>query len=512
LKNIHKCLLVLLQILLLGLLISCDSAEKYFAEGSEYLTLGEYKKAIEAFLKSTEIEPNNAEAYFNLGAAYVHLGKTEKAIEAFLKSIEIEPNNAEAYFNLGISYASLGMTDKEIVSYSEAIDINSNYTEAYFNLGAAYASLGMYEEAVEAYINVTNNTPNNAEAYFNLGAAYVHLGKTEKAIEAFLKSIEITPKFSRAYYMLGAIYYIQEDYEKTQNIFKQLKELDYELYSELRNRLNYGSKNVDLVIVKGDSFQMGSSGYNVKLTYDYYIGKYEITNSEFLEFLNAVDVSSDGIFKGYQIFDMTSFFSLPDIEKKYGKFVLKDIVRENFPVSEVPWRGAMEYCNWLSEKEGFPVAYNQNGDLVNKNGNVTADITEVEGYRLPTEAEWEFAAKGGRKSQNYEYSGSNNISEVAWYYINAVLQRHEVGQKKPNELELFDMSGNVWEWCTDYWNKDYFKNSPLENPVTTLKSIYRVVRGGSWSNYARQCKTTFRGDYGPENSDANLGFRIARTK
>jgi formylglycine-generating enzyme required for sulfatase activity len=100
----------------------------------------------------------------------------------------------------------------------------------------------------------------------------------------------------------------------------------------------------------------------------------------------------------------------------------------------VSWWGGIYYCNWLSVKEGLPKAYDEDGNLLDKNGNKTTDITEVEGYRLPTEAEWEFTARGGNESKGYKYAGSNDLNEVAWYGNNSGGHTHEVGIKNQTNL------------------------------------------------------------------------------
>ncbi|CAN0540671.1 unnamed protein product, partial [Scytosiphon promiscuus] len=124
---------------------------------------------------------------------------------------------------------------------------------------------------------------------------------------------------------------------------------------------------------------------------------------------------------------------------------------ENHPVISVTWYGAIEYTKWLSEQT-------------------------KQSYRLPTEAEWEYAARGGKESKDYMYAGSNSIDKVGWYSSNSNDETHPVGQKIGNELGIYDMSGNVWEWCND-WYGEYSKDKePQKNPTGVVSGYYRVMR------------------------------------
>jgi formylglycine-generating enzyme required for sulfatase activity len=172
----------------------------------------------------------------------------------------------------------------------------------------------------------------------------------------------------------------------------------------------------------------------------------------------------------------------------------------------ITWFDAVEYCNWLSEKEGFQKVYTVNGNDVSWN-------LSANGYRLPTEAEWEYAARGGKLSKGYKFSGSNNIDEVAWYDGTTKFKGPAVvGTKKPNELGIFDMSGNVWEWCNDYFASNYYAHSPKENPTGPGPNIYRVLRGGSWHYRDEYARIADRDGPNAAFTNYNYGFRIAKNK
>ena len=130
-------------------------------------------------------------------------------------------------------------------------------------------------------------------------------------------------------------------------------------------------------------------------------------------------------------------------------------------------------------------------------------------FRLPTEAEWEYAARGGKNSKGYKYAGSNTIDEVAWYASNWGIQTHDVATKKPNELGLYDMSGNVWEWCQDLYGSNYYSSSPQTNPTGPSSGSNRVLRGGSRIHYARDCRVSLRYYDDPDWRSISCGLRLA---
>jgi sulfatase modifying factor 1 len=128
-------------------------------------------------------------------------------------------------------------------------------------------------------------------------------------------------------------------------------------------------------------------------------------------------------------------------------------------------------------------------------------------YRLPTEAEWEYAARGGNKSGGFLYSGSNDIAEVGWSSVNSGGKTHPVGQKQPNELGLCDMTGNVWEWCSDWYDDYYYNSSSTRNPQGASQGTFRVIRGGSWDSTPLLCRATYRSTLVPSSSYGPVGFR-----
>ena len=212
----------------------------------------------------------------------------------------------------------------------------------------------------------------------------------------------------------------------------------------------------------------------------------------------------------------------PVTQKEYEKVMGSNpskFMGQNRPVDNVNWYDAVEYCNKLSEKEGLTPAYTidksrEDYNNINNDDYMKWAVTwnrKANGYRLPTEAEWEYAARGGNGSPGeFEYSGSNNINEVAWYKDNSGGSTHDVGSKKPNGLGLYDMSGNVDEWCWDWYGRSYYADSPASDPAGPSSGSYRVARGGTWSYSSKFARSTLR-NYGLPTLLRHFdGFRVVR--
>lgn len=261
----------------------------------------------------------------------------------------------------------------------------------------------------------------------------------------------------------------------------------------------------DMIRISAGTFTMGrtvgSSTYadelpthSVTLSRPYYIGKYEVTQAEY----TAIMGTNPSQFNG-----------------------------TSNPVEKVSWYHTLVYCNKRSIAEGLTPVYSISGSTdPNTWGSVPGTSTSAwnnpvinwnaDGYRLPTEAEWEYAARGGATSPDYVYSGSNDPQNYAWYSENASGATHQVGYKSANGLGLFDMSGNVSEWVWDWYSETYYSVSPATDPTGPTSGTLRVHRGGSWFHGATQIRVAYR-DWGtPENSAGKvytnrLGFRVVRT-
>lgn len=216
---------------------------------------------------------------------------------------------------------------------------------------------------------------------------------------------------------------------------------------------------------------------------DYYIGKYEVTRAEYENIMGYNPSISITIEPTYE-FESTM----------------------QRPVDSVSWFDAIRYCNKLSRLEGYTEVYTINGNTVTYNQNAN-------GYRLPTEAEWEFAARGGTPYStdwNLKYSGSEIIEEVAWYSKNSDGISHQVGRKKPNKLGIYDMTGNIQEWCYD-WYYGTLDTGNVTNPTGAKDKVRRVLRGGNFANTATMSYVFYRNTGRPDSDIHSHGFRIARS-
>jgi len=246
----------------------------------------------------------------------------------------------------------------------------------------------------------------------------------------------------------------------------------------------------DMVWVQGGTFRMGCTEeqgedcsddenppHDVELS-DYRIGRTEVTVAQYMAFVEDTKTHYPEWLEPRSDYNINT--GTDDHYKRLGSALQEP----NHPIVGISWNDAVAFCDWLSKKTGTT-------------------------YRLPTEAEWEYAARGGRKAgRQYKYAGSDDIGAVAWYDDNSGDKTQAVGRKKPNDLGLYDMSGNVWEWCADWYGDYEDTGKPQVNPRGPEQGDYRVLRGGGWGGYARGCLVSHR-DFGTPGYRGNfLGFRL----
>ena len=270
---------------------------------------------------------------------------------------------------------------------------------------------------------------------------------------------------------------------------------------------NGGTQEERFVLIPAGSFQMGSNEGNsdnkpvheVTITKPFYMGKYEVTQAEYEKYCSYTGSNSPS--------------------SRYGD-------GNNYPAYYVSWYDALVYCNKRSMAEGLTPCYSISdstdpedwGDVpTSSNGtwNAVECNWNANGYRLPTEAEWEYAARAGDNTvDSLTYSGTSNVDELgdyAWYDDNSDSTTHEVGTKLPNAFGLYDMSGNVYEWCWNWYTDSYDTEAEGgSDPTGTSAGSGRVFRGGSWYKSADLASVARRAYNSPSNRGNLLGFRVVR--
>lgn len=260
---------------------------------------------------------------------------------------------------------------------------------------------------------------------------------------------------------------------------------------------NTNSEN-PLLLVLGGTFTIGdinASGSpneeQVTFSYSFYVSKYEVSQKEYNSLVG----------------------SNPSTSTTNEDTNLTDSV--NYPVTNVDWSDAIAFCNLKSQAAGLADAYDGSGNLLDSTGTITTDITKVKGYRLLTEAEWEYIArnKGARDGELPSGDTQANIGLVAWYSTNSGGTVNQVGTKNANELAIHDMTGNVWEWCHDWYGATY-PSGPLTNPIGPGTGTFRILRGGSYittGTFPGELQTSTRSANTPNSANNDYGIRIART-
>ncbi|MCL2598189.1 MAG: SUMF1/EgtB/PvdO family nonheme iron enzyme, partial [Paludibacter sp.] len=314
-----------------------------------------------------------------------------------------------------------------------------------------------YLNAVEELKKALQYAPDCPDIYFNIGMLY-----DKSASSGLLKDIS---GCTQAMTYLKKYLEMKPDAKNKQEVQNKIYELEYK-----RDKLN--EQIPEMVLVQGGTFRMGCTKEqggdcekdekpdHLVAVSSFYIGKYEITQKQWQLIMGTtVSQQRDKADKNWSI-------------KGEG---------DNYPMYYVSWDEAQEFINRLNAATGKQ-------------------------YRLPTEAEWEYASRGGLQSAHFKYSGSNNLNEVAWYADNSAGSAHPVGTKQPNELGIYDMSGNVYEWCQDWYGQ--YSPSQQSDPVGPSMGSNRVLRGGSWDSFAVYCRVSYRRGIPPGDRSINLGFRV----
>ena len=324
---------------------------------------------------------------------------------------------------------------------------------------------GKQEEAARLAKEQQREEKRQSRKQLKKGLALYKEGNYAKAVELFRKAAELKNK--DAQYWLGVCCEngqgVEIDLDQAQEWYQKAADQGHEKAKENLEKLKAkrmfkeepkktitiaDGVSLTMIGVEPGSFMMGSENgkdnekpvHRVTLTQPYYLGETEVTQAQW----RAVRGNNPSDFQG-----------------------------DDRPVKNVSWGEAMAFCEKLNDQGKAPKGWK---------------------FTLPTEAQWEYAARGGNKSRGYTYSGSNDIGEVAWYGNNSGIETHAVRQKEANELGLYDMSGNVWEWCLDWYGS--YSSSAVTDPQGPQSGSDRVVRSGSWGRSAQGCRSAYRGcDY-----------------
>ena len=365
-----------------------------------------------------------------------------------------------------------------------------------------FAACGGKDDADE---EDTKKTEAKGREDLRKGKAAYEIGKYDEAAMSF--ALAAQDGNAEAMYLLGKCYQdgtgVERDYAKAEQWMKKASDRGYsgtkaamdafpDRSAAAADAVGFsggdrtislpGGARMELVRVEAGSFTMSARdgennpdkvSHRATLKRDFYIGRTEVTQAQW----KAVMGTNPSEFKG-----------------------------DDLPVEQVSWNDAMEFCGKLNDSGKAPRGWK---------------------FTLPTETQWEYAARGGKKSRGYKYSGSDSVGDVAWYYENSGDSRlsdsswdydkltsnhcktHPVGQKKANELGLYDMSGNVWEWCLDDWQDKSDKLTAEFTRGNDRSGSSRAFRGGGWDSDARRCRSALRNCVDPGRRSDDLGFRVA---
>jgi len=338
-------------------------------------------------------------------------------------------------------------------TYAQDCNLNEDAQSYFVRANAAIKGAKINEDylkAIEEFKKVLEYAPNCPDIYYNIAMCYEKSAGSElfKGNKGYSEAIKYYQKYLE----------LKPNATDKQQVKNKIIELKY--YAEQTN-----PAEPEMVFVQGGTFLMGNTKeqglhdtfgeikqHQVTLS-SFYIGKYEVTQGQW----KAIMGKNPSMFKG-----------------------------DNLPVDYVRWEDVQEFIVRLNAATGKQ-------------------------YRLPTEAEWEYTARGGNKTSFYRYSGSNIVDDVGWYKENSGKEMHPVGTKLPNELGIYDMSGNVWEWCNDFMN--YYETHAQTNPQGPLKGIggWHVYRGGSCNSKEKLLRVSYR-EHGGNIDNYHYkytGFRLA---
>ena len=494
--------------------------ERHCKIGTDDLNQGNLSAAEKSVNEALRLDPNDPhyqpaqdllnaikQIYYNRGSTYLKQGDWDAAADSARNALRLDKNYLPArelretirklYYDQGLDYIADRAFDKAVKSLRKAKDIDPNDKAVWSNLGLAYYWIDEYANATRCYRKVTDLDPKDKNAYSNLGNAYFWMGEYADAIEPLQKACAIDPNCEKFHYYLGRAQFELDRLEEAKRAAEKALEINpnYQPTSELLKKIKKRShkiirrNNPNMILIPAGEFQMGCDDRDaptnekpIHTVYldDFYIDKYPVTNVEYKKFVDANPLwRKDSVSRKYHNGGYLKHWNGNNYPS--GK--------ANHPVVYVSWYAAIAYAQWV-------------------------------GKRLPTEAEWEKAARGDLVSQIYPWG--NLIDPSKANYSRNVKQTTLVDDYPANNYGLYDMAGNVWEWCLDRYNEDFYVKSSCRNPFAggTLKHVIdffrnvknpRVLRGGSWSVEPQDVRSSARTWKSPDTPCPDLGFRCVMT-
>ncbi len=421
------------------------------------ITDREYVQSVNRCLESfqADITLDIATSCYQRGLRRLNSGEFGAAHADFDQVLVLAPSG-DTYYQRARASFGLANYQNAIADLDEAIALDAA-AAAYELRGDAYAKLNQIQKALGNYDSSQKRGSDTARTKHEKLQAY-WTDERRKAADRERKAEQ--------YYSSGMAHLAQEMFDAALSDFRQAQQygradadtrITETEQAKLRKSLSIpipGTKlTLELVYVEGGKMTIGGKEFTLK---PYRIGKYPITQAIY----EAVMKTNPSHFKGK-----------PD--------------SANRPVESVNWHQASDFCKKLGEAIGQPVY-------------------------LPSEVQWEYAARGGQDSLGYTYAGGNDLDKVAWYGGNSDSETHAVGDKTPNELKIYDMSGNVWEWCGDNWTSNVSELPQYGDPLTNGgNSSQKAARGGSWNNHnSDYCRSDYRNDYSADSNNYAFGFRV----